>query len=158
MLSLFQILSLIIYVAIASAAYLSYATAHRPFVSATLRRNRHSPDNIDLVVKNYGTFAAREIKLTFSSTPKSSIPDIDPEHQISNWHFIKEDINVLFPGEERSGIFDSSISRKSSSQPDGTDFPDEYRVEVSYKGRWRYRHKDSFVLDFREFYGVLYLT
>lgn len=117
----------------------------RPLVMALFRESQHSDSSFELVVRNYGTSAARDLTVTFD-------PPFDDEQRADDLTGVLAErygksIPLLPPGSELTNIWWSGTSAGGGNElVNHLRTPDEVKVSVSYKGnRWR-RYRDTFTL------------
>ena len=113
---------------------------------------------VDLVIKNYGTTAAFNVKLE-SSIPLMQAFGAQGPEEIK----IPPVIRTLVPGQEWRTLFDSGIERVKS------DLPDTYEVVVSYESRGApkffkrsqrkvTKHSHTYTLDFASLKDVEFVS
>ncbi|MGO4300408.1 hypothetical protein [Leifsonia sp. RAF41] len=117
----------------------------RPLVFAMFRQAEHSDTSFELVVRNYGASAARELSVTFD--PPLSAED----RQETRTDFVARrydrTIPLLPPGSELSNTWwGGRVAAGGNELVNGLNTPDEVTVSVRYKGnRIRY-YSDQFAL------------
>lgn len=120
----------------------------QPYVAPFLENNAHLPDMLDVGVKNYGTTAARNVRIMFAPKPK-----------ISPWGTVKkvEDLNfpehlgTLVPGQEWRTIWDDGAARSKS------ELPNHHDVVITYEGLDGELLEECFVLDWGPLYTRTFL-
>ncbi|MFC9517530.1 hypothetical protein ACFTSD_17535 [Nocardiaceae bacterium NPDC056970] len=86
----------------------------QPYVVAYLEPSPASEDIYDLVIKNFGSTGAADIRLWVSPTPRSAAGGGRPEHNVE----IPEPIAFLAPGQEWRTFWDAGYLRERSGLPD----------------------------------------
>ncbi|GHJ47440.1 hypothetical protein Cs7R123_47820 [Catellatospora sp. TT07R-123] len=94
----------------------------QPYVIAYTEHSAASPHLIDLVVRNFGTTLARDVRLTSDPILKRTAGQGKTEDV---WVFDK--LPVLVPGQEWRTFWDSGLERSN------TELPDRYEVVVTCK-------------------------
>lgn len=118
----------------------------RPLVFATFREAVHSDSSFELVVKNYGTSAARDLEVKFD-------PPFTAEHrgdELTNFVAKRYDdpIPLLPPGSELTNTWwgGGMTPGGGNELTNRLNTPDEVIVIVSYKGNRIRRYRDAFQL------------
>lgn len=93
---------------------------------------------IDLVIKNFGVTAARDIRVSINPWPRRSVHRTEGDRVA-----FPEVIPILAPGQEWRTMWDSGLSRAKS------DLPDEHRGSVSFTGLEGKTLEAPIVLDWR---------
>jgi hypothetical protein len=98
----------------------------QPYVVVFTEASPAGPTNIDLVIKNFGSTAATDVRVKFSDDLASAAyltyaPDSSPIKMPAM-------IPVLVPGQEWRTFWDTTQARIESS-----DLPTEYTVDVAFK-------------------------
>jgi hypothetical protein len=118
----------------------------QPYVVAWMESSAASPHIVDVVVKNFGSTAAYDIRLTV--TPgllRSGNPE--PEEV-----WVPDDIPLLVPGQEWRTMWDTSIQRFDSG------LPDRHDVELTFKDSKGSAHTARCVMDWAAFKGRRWVT
>ncbi|HZN71521.1 MAG TPA: hypothetical protein VFC00_07545 [Micromonosporaceae bacterium] len=105
----------------------------QPYVVVLLEPSAASGILMDLVVRNYGTTAARDVRLEFDPSPMRTVPPGQGEPQ-PVW--LPEMISILAPGQEWRTFWDSRKARHDST------LPRQHRVSVKYRMSLTRRTKD----------------
>ncbi|MGV9370376.1 hypothetical protein [Micromonospora tulbaghiae] len=95
----------------------------QPYVVAYMEPSEVDHRFIDLVVKNFGTTVARDVRLV--SSPNMQQAPHDGQAAVDLWIF--ENLPVLAPGQEWRTFWDSSITRKQST------LPARHEITITYK-------------------------
>ena len=77
------------------------------------------PNAVDLIVKNYGATAAREVEISFDPPLKSSLAPEDVK--------VPSIIHTHVPGQEWTTLWDTAIHRKDSG------LPEHYTATITFK-------------------------
>ncbi|MEX5304861.1 hypothetical protein RF644_03810 [Kocuria sp. CPCC 205258] len=101
--------------------------AAKPYVTVTMEPNSNMPELLELVVKNYGATAAKNVRMSF-----------DPPLQRSAWDGEKESqdvitprlIPVLAPGQDWRTTWDVGFLRNKAKPS----LPDMYEAEICWEG------------------------
>lgn len=91
---------------------------------------------IDLVIKNYGVTAARDVRVSIDPWPTRSV-----DRAGGNRVAIPEVIPILAPGQEWRTMWDSGLQRKDSG------LPDVHRGQMTFKGIGGKQLESPVVLD-----------
>jgi len=113
----------------------------QPYVVAYLEENGASPHILDLVVKNFGQTAGRNIRLSFSPTLNRT-KNGRGEEPVT----LPEAISFLAPGQEWRTIFDVMLERSGRD-----DLPMMYKGIVDYDGLDGEAQKSDVVIDLRPY-------
>jgi hypothetical protein len=120
----------------------------RPMVAAELRDEPYAPGTQLLVIKNYGSTVARNVKVTFD--PPLSDPPPEKMHQ-SVAPFLKrryaKPIPSLVPGQELDNIYFSGESDGAGGWKNREPHPDQVRVTIELDASDRAHYIDHFDLD-----------
>lgn len=119
----------------------------QPYVAVTIEQDADNPLFVELVVKNYGTTAAKDVRIIIDPPPQSAALG-DPSHPAPLT--IPELISVLAPSQEWRTFWDSGKDRPSSG------LPDKHKASVSYSGLTSRPMHFSATLDWNFFKGVIY--
>jgi hypothetical protein len=124
----------------------------QPYVVVSLETDSSSPSILNLVIKNIGKTAARNVELKFDPPLVSSL-DRDGPNRISEWTVLKDGILTLAPGQSMSTLIDSLLSRYAGG--DLTQYPGKVQATVRYKGDFGRRkvYHYEYDLDFNVFFG-----
>ncbi|MEU4593221.1 hypothetical protein [Micromonospora aurantiaca (nom. illeg.)] len=95
----------------------------QPYVVAYMEASPASEHIIDLVVKNFGTTVARNVRITSNPRLLRSGAGGEKVEEVALFDVLP----VLVPGQEWRTFWDSGISRS------GLDAPDKYEIEVTYQ-------------------------
>ncbi len=96
----------------------------QPYVVVTMEESRAGGMFIDLVVKNYGTTAAQDVKLSIEPHPERAAHSGGTLERVK----IPDTIHVLAPGQEWRTFWDSGNARHDSG------LPSEHMATVTYLG------------------------
>lgn len=119
----------------------------QPYVVVTMEQSQAGAGAyIDLVVKNFGTTAARDVKLSIDPHPERSA-HADNELKRAK---LPEMIHVLAPGQEWRTFWDSVQTRHDS------DLPTEHTATVTYLGINQQRIESTMVLSWKFFEARLW--
>lgn len=108
----------------------------QPYVVAYSEPSGATQVIIDLVVKNYGATAATDVRISLDPWPMRSVAGGQPERVE-----IPEVIPVLAPGQEWRTMWDSGLTRQSSS------LPDRHEGKVTFRGIKNTARESDVVLD-----------
>jgi hypothetical protein len=113
----------------------------QPYVVVYTEESPAGPTNIDLVIKNFGSTAAIDVRVTFSAPLESAV--------LEEYSPIRtpEVIPVLVPGQEWRTFWDTTQARDAAS-----DLPSKYTAEVAFKDS---HDKESFRFRFELDWRVL---
>jgi hypothetical protein len=117
----------------------------RPLVFAMFRESEHSDTSFELVVRNFGTSAARDLKVEFDP-PFSDEARVDT---LTDFVAKRYDNNIplLPPGSELTNTWwGGGVSAGSNELTNRLSTPEEVVVKVSYKGNRFRRYSDDFKL------------
>jgi hypothetical protein len=95
----------------------------QPYVAVFAEPTAAGPTTIDLVIKNFGTTAATDVRVRFSEPLESAA--LRPDHSPIS---VPESIPVLVPGQEWRTFWDTTHARDPAS-----DLPMRYTAEVAFK-------------------------
>jgi hypothetical protein len=113
----------------------------QPYVVVYTEESPAGPTNIDLVIKNFGSTAAIDVRVTFSAPLESAVLEEYSPIQTP------EVIPVLVPGQEWRTFWDTTQARDAAS-----DLPSKYTAEVAFKDS---HDKESFRFRFELDWRVL---
>lgn len=119
----------------------------QPYVVAYMDFSADSPESVDLVIRNFGTTVARDVRLS-SSPPltRALSPTRKPEEV---WIF--DCLPVLVPGQEWRTWWDTGFARSNNT------IPNRYEVTVSYSDSHGKKMEPTVaVLDWNAYAGQLY--
>ncbi|MFJ6003652.1 hypothetical protein [Arthrobacter sp. NPDC092385] len=119
----------------------------QPYVVVTMEESRAGGMFIDLVVKNYGTTAAQDVKVSIDPHPERAAHAGDKLEQVK----IPETIHVLAPGQEWRTFWDSGNARHDSG------LPSEHAATVTYAGIGEKRLEFKTTLSWEFFESRLWL-
>lgn len=119
----------------------------QPYVAVTIERDADNPLFVELVVKNYGTSAAKNVRIVIDPPPMSAALG-EPSNPVAL--NIPEVISVLAPSQEWRTLWDSGKDRPDSG------LPDKHKISVSYIGLTSRPMHFSATLDWGFFRGVIY--
>jgi hypothetical protein len=122
----------------------------RPYVLVVLEPSEASNKLVDLVVKNIGSTAARQVKLTL--TPEFERVSPTAGYPFMATKFIRDGIALLPPAAEYRTLFESIPEHRSSGRTQS-----EFTVRVSYLDRLSRPISDEFVLDLNANEGSLFV-
>jgi len=91
----------------------------QPYVAISMEPTEPDPNAVDLIVKNYGATAAREVEISFDPPLKSSLAPEDVK--------VPSIIHTLVPGQEWTTLWDTAIHRKDSG------LPEHYTATITFK-------------------------
>lgn len=95
----------------------------QPYVAAFMEPTEADPHLVDLVLRNFGTTVARDVRITaVPPLRRTGRRGDDPEDV-----WLPEHIPALVPGQEWRTLWDSSAERA------GSDLPDRHDVTISYR-------------------------
>lgn len=118
----------------------------RPMIFAMFREAEHSDSSFELVVKNFGTSAARDLVVEFDPP----LTEEDRKDELTDFVAKRYDkpIPLLPPGSELTNTWwGGGISPGGGSElTNRLNTPDEVAVSVSYKGNRFRRYRDKFSL------------
>jgi len=115
-----------------------------------------SPQNFDLVVKNFGATAATDVRVRMAPEPISVVLTDAPDPQANEFADIEipEVIPVLVPGQEWRTFWDSTVARLGKLK-EIEPFEDKYDVTVSFSDS---KHQPlaeyTYVLDWKTIYAT----
>lgn len=118
----------------------------QPYVVAFMEQNPHAPQAVELVIRNFGVTAARDVKIT-ASPPLRRTGDAGGAPE-SVW--LPSVVPVLGPGQEWRTFWDTSPQRASD---DALKNEDRYEVRTSYEGVGGQRVNYLSVLDWGAYKG-----
>lgn len=119
----------------------------QPYVAMTMEQSTDSPLFVELVVKNYGTTAAKDVHITVDPPPQSAaLGETGNPVSLS----IPGSISLLAPGQEWRTFWDSGAERSSSG------LPDKHLVSISYVGLTNEPMFFAGTLDWNFFKGIIY--
>lgn len=115
----------------------------QPYVAVYADPSPSSPKNIDLVIKNFGSTAATDVRVKFSPPPDSAVlKELSP---IST----PELIPILVPGQEWRTFWDATPARHAASN-----LPHLYTADVAFQdSRRRQTFEFQFKLDWKAIMG-----
>lgn len=119
----------------------------QPYVAVTIERDADNPLFVELVVKNYGTTVAKDVRITIDPSPQSAALG-EPSNPVPL--NMPEVISVLAPSQEWRTFWDSGMDRPNSG------LPDKHKASVSYIGLTSRPMHFSATLDWNVFKGVIY--
>jgi hypothetical protein len=119
----------------------------QPYVVAYLEENAASPHILDLVVKNFGQTAGRNIRLLFNPTLNRTKTDGGDEKVA-----LPDMISFLAPGQEWRTVFDVMNERAGRD-----DMPIIYKGMVSYDGLDGEAQSSDVVIDLRPYKTRMYV-
>ena len=116
----------------------------RPLVTALFRMAEHSDTAFELVVRNYGTSAARDLQVVFDPT----LTEEDRSDGLTDMVAKRYDspIPLLPPGSELTNTWWRGKNTGGNELVNGLNTPEEVQVNVSYKGNRIRRYRDTFQL------------
>jgi hypothetical protein len=129
----------------------------KPYVVVSLETGKSSPFMLYLVIRNLGTTAARDVRITFDPPLRSSL-DWPGDNRIAEWSAIARGIPTLVPSQSMRTLLDSLISRYTRDS--GTS-ADVVRATVAYSSeRSKPGQSLTYVydLDFNVFFGSHFTT
>lgn len=119
----------------------------QPYVVVTMELSQAGGGEfIDLVVKNYGTTAAHDVKLSIDPHPERAAHADNELQRVK----IPETIHILAPGQEWRTFWDSVRDRHDS------DLPTEHTATITYLGINQQRIKSTTVLSWKFFEARLW--
>jgi len=126
----------------------------QPYVVALMEQNATSPDIIEVAFRNYGTTAARNIKVT--SDPKlrctGSADGNGGVHDV----WIPELIPILAPGQEWRTFWDDGPERLRCAELQGED---AHRIDITFDGvKGTGQQSTTSVLDWAAHRGRLFVN
>lgn len=116
----------------------------RPLVMAVFRMAEHSESAFELVVRNYGSSAARDLEVSFDPPLTADDRQEDLTNIVAKRY--DEAIELLPPGSELSNTWWRGKNTGGRELVNGLNTPEEVSVLVSYKGNRIRRYKDTFRL------------
>lgn len=114
----------------------------QPYVVASIEPSPAASWIGELVVRNFGTTAAHDVRLNIEPPPTRAI-DEGKEDEPAEYVWLPERIPVLVPGQEWRTVWDSGIKRVE------TDLPDHHDAEISYADSQGRSYTSAAVLDWR---------
>jgi hypothetical protein len=102
----------------------------QPYVFVDIQPSAASPTLVDLVVRNVGATAAFKLRFHFDPPPRSTLyPHAAQPRELAEYPFFANGMPYLPPGAEFRFLFEDlpSLARRRG------DFPDQYKVEVTYQ-------------------------
>lgn len=118
----------------------------QPYVVAFMEQNPHAPQFVELVIRNFGVTAARDVKIT-ASPPLRRTGDAGGAPE-AVW--LPNVVPVLVPGQEWRTFWDVSHQRASDETLKNED---RYEVRTSYEGVGGQRVDYLSVLDWGAYKG-----
>ncbi|HEY3977734.1 MAG TPA: hypothetical protein VGM79_10720, partial [Streptosporangiaceae bacterium] len=124
----------------------------QPYVVVSLETDASSPFMLNLVIKNIGRTAARNVVVDFDPPLVSSIDKLGDPSRITEWTALTDGIPTLVPGQAMSTMLDSLFQRYSSK--------DQYPGRTQATVRYAEDHDSNKVysynydLDFNVFFGM----
>jgi hypothetical protein len=115
-----------------------------------------SPQNFDLVVKNFGATAATDVRVRMAPAPISVVLTDAPDPQAHEFADIEipEVIPVLVPGQEWRTFWDATVDRLGKLK-EVEPFEDKYDVTVSFSdSKHQLSAEYSYVLDWKTIYAT----
>jgi hypothetical protein len=91
----------------------------QPYVAISMEPTEPDPNAVDLIIKNYGETAARDVEIEFDPPLKSSLAPEDVK--------VPGIIHTLVPGQAWTTFWDTAIQRKDS------ELPDHYTATIRFK-------------------------
>lgn len=116
----------------------------QPYVVAYIEPSAASSVLVDLVVRNFGTTAAHDVRLTIAPTPQRAIDEDTPPEQRHVW--LPESIPVLVPGQAWRTLWDTGLRRYEDGR---SRLPEHHDATVSYADSSGERYQTAAVLDWR---------
>lgn len=83
----------------------------QPYVAVFMEPTEADPNAVDLIIKNFGATAARDIEITIEPPPKSSMNGSVEDLKVPNT------IHTLVPGQQWSTFWDTTFHRKDQGLP-----------------------------------------
>ncbi|MGQ0467689.1 MAG: hypothetical protein ACT4QG_20520 [Sporichthyaceae bacterium] len=111
----------------------------QPYVAVFMESSGASEFLVDIVVRNFGTTVAHEVRVVFDPQPQRSGRGGSPAEDV----WLPAVIPTLVPGQEWRTLWDSGKHRN------GSGLPDRHEVSVEYLGTRKRKPlpKSTFVLD-----------
>jgi hypothetical protein len=123
----------------------------QPYVVAYMEQNPNSPTLVELVIRNFGTTAARNVQITSDPTIRRTT---DAEQSEEVW--LPSGIPVLVPQQEWRTYWDSGLARKDHPTLSGAN---RHVVTVTYDGVERTpRQASTSVIDWGAYVGRMYMA
>lgn len=122
--------------------------ASQAYVAVTMEPNEHFMEMVELVVKNTGATAARDVRLSSSPELMRTGSPVPAQFRPVRMPSV---IPTLVPGQEWRTSWDLRHIRLE------TDLPKEYTIKVSYQGIGSKRQEETYVLDWDTYYQNGYL-
>lgn len=120
----------------------------QPYVAVYMETSPASQHFVDLVVRNFGTTIARDVRLKSTPTLMRSAGQGQAAEEV--WIF--DCLPTLVPGQEWRTWWDSGIERKNAS------LPDRYEVSVSYKdSHGKDMNPTTAILDWGAYKGWIFI-
>lgn len=117
----------------------------RPYIVVDAEISQASRIHIDLVIRNVGATAARNVRLEFTPPLETSMNDLDLTDSV----LINEGVKTMPPGREIRALMDQGPSRLKAK------LPNRYDVIVRYEDlKGRAQPELRFVLDLEYLYGI----
>lgn len=116
----------------------------RPLVMALFRMAEHSDTAFELIIRNYGTSAARDLHVSFD--PPLSEKDRADDLTDTVAKRYDATIALLPPGSELTNTWWRGKNTGANELVNGLNTPEEVSVTVSYKGNRIRRYQDTFPL------------
>ena len=125
----------------------------QPYVVVSLETDPSAPFILNLVIKNMGTTAARNVVVDFDPPLTSSLEQDGAGRTTKEWRALTDGIPTLAPGQSMSTIIDSLFSRYAGN--DLTKYPGYTQATVTYGDDRRKSRLHTYIydLDFNMFYG-----
>jgi hypothetical protein len=121
----------------------------QPYVAVYLEPTLAAPQMVDIVIRNFGTTAAYEVRVEINPPPQRAPREQEPPEAV----WIPGEILTLVPGQEWRTFWDSGPRRNASALP--------HRHEVTVRCRGGTRKKQlpevKYVLDWGAFLGRRYI-
>jgi hypothetical protein len=129
----------------------------KPYVVVSLETDKSSPYVLYLVIRNLGTTAAKDVRITFDP-PLSSSLDRPGDNRIAEWSALARGIPTLVPGQSMRTLIDSLTTRYAG---DSGSSADVVRATVKYsseRGKPGKPFTYVYDLDFNVFFGSHFTT
>ena len=127
----------------------------QPYVIVSLETDPSAPFIVNLVIKNLGGTAARNVVVDFDPPLVSSLDTMAGPNRTTEWTALSDGISTLTPGQIMGSMLDSLMSRYANKDQ----YPDRTQATVHYQGdhgkRGIYEYKYN--LDFNVFFGSHYV-
>jgi hypothetical protein len=120
----------------------------QPYVVAYMEASEADPSFIDLVLRNFGTTAAINVKMIIDPAPRRSTQGAGEPEEV----WVPDTIPVLVPGQEWRTFWDYSRDRLT------TDLPKAHSVTVRFVDTRGEEHSSSATLDWGAFEGRHWVT